>query len=84
MKISDLKQKLPAKKLVFSLVGDVAALMFFGVGYLVVDHFNDWIDTQTPSEVSAQTKSSKPSASHTFVRNMSAITDRDRTPSVRD
>jgi hypothetical protein len=82
MKIIDLKKKLLAKGLVFSLVGDIVAGMFFGVGYLVVDHFNDWIDTQTPSGVSAQTKErSKPSAGHTLTPNAQATIDRTRNSS---
>jgi hypothetical protein len=55
MNNSDLKKKILTKGLALSLVGDLVAGMFFGVGYLVVDHFNDWMDAQTQSGVSAQT-----------------------------
>lgn len=77
MKIGDLKKQLPTKRSVFNLVGDLAALVFFGAGYLVVDHFNEWIDTQTPSGAAAQTSGSKPSASHTLVDEAQASTDRE-------
>jgi hypothetical protein len=77
MKISDLNKQLPAKRSVFILVGDLAALVFFGAGYLVVDHFNEWIDTQTPAGAAAPTgSSSKPSASHTLVDEAQAPTVR--------
>jgi hypothetical protein len=76
MKISALKKQIPAKRSVFTLVGDLAALLFFGAGYLVVDHFNEWIDTQTPAGAAAQTSgSSKPSASHTLVDEAQVPTD---------
>jgi hypothetical protein len=80
MKLSDLKKKLLAKGLVFSLMGDLVSGIFFGVGYFVVDHFNDWIDTQSPAGVSAQTtsKSSKPSVSHPPAHDLQQTTDRDR------
>jgi hypothetical protein len=77
MKMSDPNKQLPAKRSVFILVGDLAALMFFGAGYLVVDHFNEWIDTQTPSGASAQpSDSSKPSASHTLMDEVRSPTER--------
>jgi hypothetical protein len=84
MKISDLKKKLLAKGLVFGLVVDSISLIFFGVGYLVVDHFNDWMDTQSPGGVSAQTTSdtSKPAAViHTPGHDLPDPTNRDRNSS---
>jgi hypothetical protein len=79
MKISNLKKKLLAKGLVFSLIGDLMAGMFFGVGYLVVDHFNDWIDTQSPAGVAAKTADgrSKSSLSHVRAHDAQLTTDRD-------
>jgi hypothetical protein len=78
MKMSDLKKHLPAKRLVFSAICDVAALMFFVVGYLVVDHFNDWMDTQAPSGVSAQTSERSEAASHILTHDEPATTDINR------
>ena len=55
MKMVDLKKRILANGLALSLVGDLVSGMFFGVGYLAIDHFNDWMDAQTPSEATAQT-----------------------------
>ena len=55
MKLVDLKKRLLANGLALSLAGDLVSGMFFGVGYLAIDHFNDWMDAQTPSAATAQT-----------------------------
>ncbi len=55
MNMVNLKKRILANGLAVSLIGDLVSGMFFGVGYLAIDHFNDWMDTQSAVNPTAQT-----------------------------
>ena len=51
MKIATLRKKILVQGLILSLLGDLGSGMFFGVGYMMIDHLDEWRDAKTPSEV---------------------------------
>ncbi len=55
MKMVELKKRILAKGLALSLLGDLVSGVFFGVGYLAIDHFNDWMDAQSTANSPTQT-----------------------------
>ncbi len=55
MKMVAFKKRILANGLALSLLGDLVSGIFFGVGYLAIDHFNDWMDTQSATNPPAQT-----------------------------
>jgi hypothetical protein len=80
MKMVDLKKRLLAKGLALGLLGDLVSGLFFGVGYLAIDHFNDWMDAQSPTNPPAQTagERSKVAAHPQQSRAAAASTTTDR------
>ncbi len=53
MKQTNLRKKILINGLALKLIGDLVSGMLFGVGYLVVDRFNDWVDTPAQSSTAA-------------------------------
>jgi hypothetical protein len=79
MKMVDLKKRLLAKGLALSLLGDLVSGIFFGVGYLAIDHFNDWMDTQSAANPPAQTTGERGKvATHPQQSRAAAVTTTDR------
>jgi hypothetical protein len=79
MKMVDLKQRILATGLALSLLGDLVSGVFFGVGYLAIDHFNDWVDAQSAANPPAQTAGERGKVvAHSQQSSATAATTTDR------